>query len=47
MTELDRTASFFMALEEGRLEEANEILKENYDLLEKEDGSGEDWQVEY
>lgn len=43
MTELDRTDLFFAALEEGRLEEADKLLKESYDLLEQEDRSGLFW----
>lgn len=43
MVKSDRTALFFTALEEGRLEVADEILKGSYDLLATEDRSGLFW----
>ncbi|MGT2754033.1 hypothetical protein [Streptococcus ovis] len=43
MTELDRTVLFFTTLEEGRLEEADEILKESYELLESDDKNSLFW----
>lgn len=43
MTELDRTALFFEALESNQLTEAEQLLTQLYDSLDKEDVIGQFW----